>query len=210
MLFLLFQHFTLFNSTKSQIVLNLQSYLPLSSLKSSSTLNAWSCLLTPHFSTYFPSLFPRCNISTTLPLLHLTFFFFDTLPSPTNLQHRTNTNHTFHHHRTTISIIFDTMNTPDENVTTAAVQNSQIVLADSLGASTTADAQDVSLAPGVSEAQHITNANDLAEYGEESEEEESDEEDSDQYESNDVCNVLRCQMILSSHMILGSRHNCTL
>jgi hypothetical protein len=92
------------------------------------------------------------------------------------------------------------MNTPNVNVTTAAVENNQIIRANSLGASATTNAQVMPLVSGSNEVQHGSSANDSEELGEESDEEdsneesdkESDEEESDEDESDEVCDILRC------------------
>jgi hypothetical protein len=108
------------------------------------------------------------------------------------------------------------MDTPNVNVTTAAVENNQIIRANSLGASATTDAQAMPLVSGSNEVQHQSSANDSEELGEdsdeesdeeesdeeesdeeesdeeESDEEESDEEESDEDESDEVCDIFRC------------------
>jgi hypothetical protein len=96
------------------------------------------------------------------------------------------------------------MNSPNEDFTTAAVENNPTAQASPTNGNLTADFQDISLAPGDNEVQHVSSANNLAELRQE-----SDEEESDEYESDDVCNIPRCQMAPGSHMILGGRVRCT-
>jgi hypothetical protein len=146
----------------------------------------------PHSPSRFIITLSAFDLSTALPLIHLIFCSSNTLPSSTNLQHRTNTHHTLHHHYTTLITKSGTTNTPIKNVATVAVENNQVVRADSLSASTTADTYDMPLASGDSEDQLVSGANDSAHL----------EQENDENGQDDVCNTLRWSVVLGLHAIL--------
>jgi hypothetical protein len=85
-----------------------------------------------------------------------------------------------------------TANTPVKNVTTVAVEDNQVVQANFLSASTTADTHDVPLTSGDSGDRLVPGANDLADL----------DQETDKNKQDDVCDILRWSVILGLHVIL--------
>lgn len=206
---LLFPYFVMFSPStikrfKISTIINraFSSRLPevIISFSTSSIVLSMRLLSSPHFTPQHLSLSlsPCSDLSTTFPSLPSSFFPTNTFSSFVVFQHRTNTHHTYPLRHTIITKMSATMNSPNDTVADAAVENNQIGHAEP-SASAATDSHDLPLASGGYESDTEPDLNSTA----------GSKQRANANGHGQVSHIIHCQEIAGSHKSLGTPVRCT-